>query len=43
MTFSGTVYDPAIDYEQSNCALDFMQDGNNVSGTVCGRNAGFSF
>jgi hypothetical protein len=43
MTFSGTVYDPASDYEQKACPLDFLQDGNNVTGTVCGRKAGFSF
>jgi len=43
MTFSGTVYDPAIDYEQTDCALDFAQDGNSVAGTACGRTAGFTF
>jgi len=43
MTFSGTVYDPAIDYEQTSCALDFAQDGNSVAGTLCARSAGFTF
>lgn len=43
MTFSGTVYDPAIDYEQPKCELDFAQDGNSVTGTACGRTAGFNF
>ncbi len=43
MTFSGNVYHPTIDYEQSDCPLDFSQDGNSVSGTVCGRSAGFGF
>jgi hypothetical protein len=43
MSFSGTVYSPPVAYEQTDCALDFTQDGNLVAGTVCGRPAGFSF
>jgi hypothetical protein len=43
MTFSGSVYHPAIDYQQTNCVLDFTQDGNIVAGKVCGRDAGFNF
>jgi hypothetical protein len=41
--FSGTVYDPAVDYSQKDCELSGNQDGNNVTGTLCGRKAdGFS-
>ncbi len=43
MTFTGTVYHPATDYQQTNCALEFWQNGNAVSGTACGRDAGFTF
>jgi hypothetical protein len=43
MTFKGTVSDPPMDYEQAGCPLDFVQDGNSVAGTMCGRNAGFTF
>src|SRR5262249_4898130 len=41
MSFKGTVSDPATDYQQTDCALDFAQDGNSVAGTMCGRSAGF--
>jgi|SRR5579859_1983647 len=41
--FSGTVYDPPTNYEDMDCALAANQDGNNVTGTLCGRMAdGFS-
>ncbi len=43
MTWAGTVYHPAVDYNQSDCELKAHQDGNNVSGTICGRPAGFTF
>ncbi len=43
MTFKGTVYDPPIDYAADGCALDLLQNGSNVSGSMCGRDAGFSF
>jgi|SRR4051812_25311196 hypothetical protein len=41
-SFSGTVYDPPTDYEEKDCAVDARQDGNAVSGTICGRMAGFT-
>jgi hypothetical protein len=40
---AGTVYDPPIAYDQSGCALEMTQNGNLVSGTICGRAAGFAF
>jgi hypothetical protein len=39
-SFDGTVYGPPIDYVQKGCALQLAQDGNNLSGTFCGRDAG---
>lgn len=39
-SFSGSVYGPPIDYVQKGCALQLGQNGNNVSGTLCGRDAG---
>ena len=39
-SFDGTVYGPPIDYMQKACALQLGQDGNNLSGTLCGRDAG---
>jgi hypothetical protein len=41
-SFSGTVYDPPSDYHEMGCALDARQDGNTVSGAICGRLAGFT-
>ncbi|HWZ87346.1 MAG TPA: hypothetical protein VNW92_00815 [Polyangiaceae bacterium] len=43
LSISGTVYDPPVDYAVSNCALSVIQNGNAVSGALCGRNAGFMF
>lgn len=40
---SGTVYDPPVDYSVSSCALSVIQNGNSVSGALCGRSAGFMF
>ena len=40
---SGTVYDPPLDYESLDCELAVAQQGSRVSGTLCGRNAGFTF
>ncbi len=40
---AGTLYDPPLDYAESDCALAVLQDGNSVAGTLCGRNAGFIF
>ncbi len=42
LSIVGTVYDPPIDYAVSNCALSVIQDGNNLSGALCGRSAGTS-
>ncbi|MEZ4225397.1 MAG: hypothetical protein R3B13_30880 [Polyangiaceae bacterium] len=41
MHIAGTVYDPPIDYDQQ-CELHLGQSGNQLSGTICGRNAGLS-
>jgi hypothetical protein len=40
---SGTVYDPPLDYDLGPCELSVTQQGNRVSGAICGRNAGFTF
>jgi hypothetical protein len=42
ITLSGTVYDPPIPYEADACALDLGQNGNDLSGTLCGRTAGLT-
>ena len=41
LTFSGTVYDPPQDYQES-CPLELAQNGNQLAGTLCGRAAGTS-
>src|ERR1041385_6054404 len=41
-SFSGTVYDPPSDYQASDCPVDARQDGNTITGTICGRMAGFT-
>jgi len=43
LSVSGTVYDPSLAYELSDCKLSVVQQGNRVSGVICGRNAGFTF
>lgn len=43
MSFVGTVYDPPIAYSAIGCEVVAVQNGNNVTGTICGRLAGFSF
>jgi hypothetical protein len=40
VTIQGTVYTPPIDYRADRCALDLGQNGNDVSGTLCGQMAG---
>jgi hypothetical protein len=40
LNISGTVYDPAVDYAASSCALSVIQNGNALSGALCGRSAG---
>jgi hypothetical protein len=40
-SLDGTVYDgPPLPYMQNACTLKLVQDGNNLSGTFCGRDAG---
>ena len=40
MTIAGQVYSPGIDYKETACAVTLAQNGNNLSGTLCGRPAG---
>jgi hypothetical protein len=40
ITLKGTVYDPPLDYDEKACPLALSQSGNQLSGTVCGRQAG---
>jgi hypothetical protein len=40
MTLMGTVYDPPIDYSGSACVVSLGQDGNRLTGTLCGRTVG---
>ena len=40
MTFSGTIYDPPIPFAEAACVIELGQSGSNVSGTICGREAG---
>jgi hypothetical protein len=42
MTFAGTVYDPPIDYSASACPIVLGQNGNQLAGTICGRQAGLT-
>ncbi|HEU4535071.1 MAG TPA: hypothetical protein VFS00_13180, partial [Polyangiaceae bacterium] len=41
LTFSGTVYDPPLSYEQPDCPVVMAQNGSVLSGTICGRVAGY--
>jgi hypothetical protein len=43
VTLRGSIYDPPEPYEETDCALDVLQNGNRVAGTMCGREAGFEF
>ncbi len=40
VTLVGNVYDPPIDYAADACAVEFGQSGNQLSGTLCGREFG---
>lgn len=42
MTFAGTVYAPALEYQESGCNLTLGQNGNQLSGKMCSREAGLS-
>lgn len=43
ISVSGTVYDPPLEYGVMGCELAVAQQGSRVSGTLCGRNTGFTF
>ncbi|OJY28044.1 MAG: hypothetical protein BGO98_21015 [Myxococcales bacterium 68-20] len=38
MKLSGTVYDPPLDYA-AECPIELGQNGNKLTGTICGREA----
>jgi hypothetical protein len=38
MKLSGTVYDPPLDYA-AECPVELGQNGNKLTGTICGRDA----
>lgn len=40
LTMTGTVSDPAIDYTVTDCPFTLAQNGDELSGTICGREAG---
>ena len=40
ITLEGDVYDPPIGYSIAACAVDMGQDGNQLLGTLCGRQFG---
>jgi hypothetical protein len=40
MTFTGTVYAPPQPYDEKACAVELGQNGNNLSGKLCTRDAG---
>ena len=37
MSVSGTVYDPPEPFEEDDCPLELVQNGNQLSGSMCGR------
>ena len=39
LTLSGTVSDPPIDYAATACRFTLAQNGDELSGTICGREA----
>jgi hypothetical protein len=41
MSFTGSVYDPPIAYDAPECPLNVVQNGPRLSGTLCGREAGY--
>ena len=42
MSLSGTVYDPSKEYTQGPCPMKLGQSGDEISGTICDRDAGTS-
>jgi hypothetical protein len=41
ISFNGTVYDPPVEYHETGCEILAVQNGDNVSGWICGRIAGY--
>jgi len=41
MSVAGTVNDPPLDYNETDCVVEMTQDGNHISGKICGRAVGF--
>jgi hypothetical protein len=41
-SLKGTVYSPGISYSADGCALQTGQNGNQLSGTMCGRSVGLT-
>jgi hypothetical protein len=42
ISVDGTVYTPPVSYGAMECPLTLVQTGNEISGKLCGRNAGTS-
>ena len=41
LAVEGTVYDsPPLDYREPTCKIDLTQNGNHLSGDMCGRRTG---
>jgi hypothetical protein len=40
VTLDGTVYDPPREFHEDDCVVDVAQNGNDLSGLFCGREAG---
>ena len=40
MSLHGDVYDPPRDFDEDDCLVDVAQNGNDLSGMFCGREAG---
>jgi hypothetical protein len=40
VTFDGTVHDPQRAFHEEDCVIDVAQNGNDLSGLFCGREAG---
>jgi hypothetical protein len=40
MDLTGTVYNPPLDYDERACSITVSQNGNNLSGLLCGRQVG---
>lgn len=42
MTFSGTIYEPEIPYDERDCVVSFGQQGGQLFGKICGRDTTIS-